>query len=269
MIVVDPLYQRTLIDVVRTNRDLFPSAPSPSYSPSSPTATPTPVWTGLPVIFDEVFTGLYRLGRQSASSFLGATTKPDISCYAKILTGGLVPMSVTLASDAIFSSFLGENKVDALLHGHSYTAHAVGCGVANKTLQILERMESKEESNWSRAKEEWSTPSTVSTTSSKVVEPIWSLWSSDFVHSLSFHPRISGTLSLGTVLILHLSTESSGYTSTASESFLRKLRQTKMESFDGIHARPLGNVVYFMSSLNSDKNVLRQVEESILKALEE
>ncbi|GAA5977458.1 hypothetical protein JCM5350_004694 [Sporobolomyces pararoseus] len=274
MIVVDPLYQRTLIDVVRTNRKLFPSAPPASYTPSSSTATPTPVWTGLPVIFDEVFTGLYRLGRQSASSFLGSSTKPDISCYAKILTGGLVPMSVTLASDAIFKSFLGENKVDALLHGHSYTAHAVGCGVANKTLQILERMENKQDGNWVEAKKEWSSSGTLDVVreeKKEVVEPIWSLWSSSFVHSLSSHPRISGTLSLGTVLILHLSTTSSGYTSTASESFLRKLRQLpgKNGLFEGIHARPLGNVVYFMSSLNSDKEMLRAVEESILKALEE
>ncbi|GAA5946239.1 hypothetical protein JCM3765_000164 [Sporobolomyces pararoseus] len=273
MIVVDPLYQRTLIDVVRTNRKLFPSAPSTSYTPSSPSATPTPVWTGLPVIFDEVFTGLYRLGRQSASSFLGSSTKPDISCYAKILTGGLVPMSVTLASDAIFKSFLGENKVDALLHGHSYTAHAVGCGVANKTLQILERMENKQDGNWVEAKQEWSSNTSLQVVKEKKeeVEPIWSLWSSSFVHSLSSHPRISGTLSLGTVLILHLSTTSSGYTSTASESFLRKLRQLpgKDGLFEGIHARPLGNVVYFMSSLNSDKEMLRAVEESISKALEE
>ncbi|GAA5906316.1 uncharacterized protein JCM6883_005512 [Sporobolomyces salmoneus] len=270
MIVVDPLYQRTLIDVVRTNRKLFPSVPSSSYTPSSPTATPTPVWTGLPVIFDEVFTGLYRLGRQSASSFLGTSTKPDISCYAKILTGGLVPMSVTLASDAIFKSFLGENKVDALLHGHSYTAHAVGCGVANKTLEILERMEEKQDGEWNKAKEEWSTStvSTLSSTSTSTSDPVWSLWSSSFVHSLSSHPRISGTLSLGTVLILHLSSTSSGYTSTASESFLRRLRtQSKEGLFEGIHARPLGNVVYFMSSLNSDQGMLRAVEKSILEAL--
>lgn len=59
-------------------------------------------------------------------------------------------MSVTLASDAVFKSFLGENKVDALLHGHSYTAHAVGCGVANKTLEILEKMEKGQD--WKESK---------------------------------------------------------------------------------------------------------------------
>ena len=273
MIVVDPLYQRILIDIVRTNRKLFPSTPSSDYAPSSPSATLTPVWKGLPIIFDEVFTGLYRLGKQSASSFLGGSTKPDISCYAKILTGGLVPMSVTLASDAVFKSFLGENKVDALLHGHSYTAHAVGCGVANKTLEILEKME--EGQDWKGAKKEWSTStstsnetSLTSSSSPPAFDPIWSLWSNSFVHSLSSHPRIAGTISLGTVFALHLKTSSSGYTSNASEQFLRNLRQGGSESFEGIHARPLGNVVYFMSSLNSTREILAEVEECILRALE-
>ncbi|GAA5830753.1 hypothetical protein JCM5353_008302 [Sporobolomyces roseus] len=286
MIVVDPLYQRILIDTVRTNRKLFPSTPStPSSSSSPPSATTrtTPVWKGLPIIFDEVFTGLYRLGKQSASSFLGGSTKPDISCYAKILTGGLVPMSVTLASDAVFQSFLGENKVDALLHGHSYTAHAVGCGVANKTLEILEKME--EGQDWKESKNEWwstsneTSPLTSSSSSSSdstsaslpsTVEPIWSLWSHSFVHSLSYHPRIAGTISLGTVFALHLKTSSGGqgYTSNASDQFLKNLRRGRSESFEGIHARPLGNVVYFMCSLNSKRDMLREVEECILRALE-
>ena len=39
----------------------------------------------IPVIFDEVFTGLWRLGRPSAAEFLGV--HPDIACYAKLLTG--------------------------------------------------------------------------------------------------------------------------------------------------------------------------------------
>ncbi|GAA5914094.1 hypothetical protein JCM5296_003574 [Sporobolomyces johnsonii] len=263
MIFVDPLYQRVLIDVVRTNRGLFPSSPITSSS-SSPS---TPVWSGLPIIFDEVFVGLHRLGRPTASSFLGVSTKPDIACYAKILTGGLVPMSVTLASDAVFQAFLGENKVDALLHGHSYTAHAVGCGVANKTLEILERMERKGE--WDGPKQDWaersdSSTSSVETTSS----PVWSLWSSPFVQHLSSLPSVDGVMALGTVLAIHLRAESTGYESTAAESFLRRLRDGKDAPFS-IHARPLGNVVYFMSSLNSEGETLRKVERSISEALEQ
>ena len=39
----------------------------------------------IPVILDEVFSGIWRLGRLSAAHMLGI--KPDIACYAKLLTG--------------------------------------------------------------------------------------------------------------------------------------------------------------------------------------
>jgi dethiobiotin synthetase/adenosylmethionine--8-amino-7-oxononanoate aminotransferase len=66
----DPLYQRTLVDVVRRSAALFGGSRSILEGRQH-------TWRGLPVIFDEVFTGLYRLGRFSAASFLGV--HPDIS----------------------------------------------------------------------------------------------------------------------------------------------------------------------------------------------
>lgn len=60
----------------------------------------------MPVIYDEVFCGLWRLGAESARELLGED--PDVSCYAKLLTGGLVPMSATVATERIFEAFSGE-----------------------------------------------------------------------------------------------------------------------------------------------------------------
>lgn len=283
MIFVDPLYQHILVDVVRSNRTLFPSSPSPSLS----SVDDTLIWSGLPVVFDEVFVGLHRLGRSTASSFLA--TKPDIACYAKILTGGLVPLSITLASDAIFQAFWSESKVDALLHGHSYTAHAVGCGVANKTLEILDRMEKR--GQYDEAKAKWAAvppttsslpPSSSSSTDSPSPEGTFSLWSPSFISTASSHPSITGVMALGTVVALHLrsSSSASGYTSTASAPLLHRLRHfspthTADEAASsptgapfGIHARALGDVIYFMSSLNSTSETLRSVERCVLEALD-
>jgi bifunctional dethiobiotin synthetase / adenosylmethionine---8-amino-7-oxononanoate aminotransferase len=108
-------------------------------------------WKGLPVICDEVFTGLYRLGRFSSSTFIGV--QPDIAVHAKLLTGGLVPLCLTVASNHIFNAFLSDDKSDALLHGHSYTAHAVGCEVALKSLRTMQDMEI--EGNWNEFKTDW------------------------------------------------------------------------------------------------------------------
>ena len=57
------------------------------------------------MIFDEVFTGCWRLGAPSAAALLGAA--PDIACYAKLLTGGLLPLAATLATEAVFDAFKG------------------------------------------------------------------------------------------------------------------------------------------------------------------
>lgn len=64
---------------------------------------------GIPVIYDEVFTGCWRLGPPTAGHILGET--PDIACYAKLLTGGVAPLAVTLSSEDVFDSFKGDSKV--------------------------------------------------------------------------------------------------------------------------------------------------------------
>ena len=49
-----------------------------------------------------------------------------------------MPLSVTLASDAVFQAFLGPSKLDALLHGHSYAGNPIGCAVALEAMSIYE-----------------------------------------------------------------------------------------------------------------------------------
>ena len=158
-------------------------------------------------MFDEVFTGLYRLGRFSAASFLGV--HPDISIHAKLLTGGLLPLSTTLASTSIFNAFLGDEKADALLHGHSYTAHPIGCHVANTSLQTMERLSTTHD--WARHRKDW-----VAQGSDEVKfrrnrikpssdsEDVWSFWSKDTVEKLSYHTKVDHVIAIGSVLAVSL-----------------------------------------------------------------
>lgn len=78
------------------------------------------------MIYDEVFTGFWRLGATSGAQLLGAA--PDIACYAKLLTGGLVPLAATLATDAVFSVFEGEQYDLGAVLGRTkvWTMWAVG-----------------------------------------------------------------------------------------------------------------------------------------------
>ena len=182
MLFVDPLFQRLLVDTVR-NRS----------SGSSTT------WSGMPVIFDEVFVGLNRVGVPSSGPLLGI--HPDISVYAKALTGGLVPLAVTLASRSIFDAFLSDKKGDALLHGHSYSAHAVGCEVANEALALMEKISVCDD--WISAKARWAKPD-----GSK--SSIWSLWDPEFITAISHLPNVEETMTLGSVLSIRVQDRTGG-----------------------------------------------------------
>lgn len=203
MVFVDPLFHRILIDVVRARSDLWAHALGSTYASRGRIPKAVGDWEGLPVIFDEVFVGLYRLGMLTSTSIIG--TDPDISILAKILTGGLLPLSVTLTNQSVFDAFLGEKKVDAMLHGHSYTAHPIGCAVANKSLDLLESLKGSPE--WKKARESWGVttpPVGVHISPPPSTPEIWSLWSPEFVMAVSRFPLVEEVMTLGTVLAIRL-----------------------------------------------------------------
>ena len=186
----------------------------------------------VPVIADEVFSGLWRLGVESAAvDLLGI--RPSIGCFAKLLTAGIVPLSLTLASEEIFHVFKGDSKALALLHGHSYTAHPVGCAAAKFALEHL------------RA-------SPVAATE---------LWDADRVGAVRRHPRVDGCWSLGTVFSAKLVSDGGGYESTAAERVTNALVQR------GISARPLGDVVYLMVTPFSAAETCDWALDELLAAL--
>lgn len=220
-------------------------------------------WTGLPVIFDEVFTGLYRLGRFTSASFLGVY--PDVSVHAKLLTGGLVPLCTTLASENIFEAFSSDTKADALLHGHSYTAYPIGCQVAVESVKEMQKMEQKGEWNWAKD-QGWN--------SAADQNLVWSSWSHDLVKELSQKTdRVAGVWALGSVLAVHLKDASgTGYSSNAAVDLRAKLGVGEKDDVNGpwnIHCRVLGNVIYFMTSLKTDAEGVGRIAGLLKKALDE
>jgi adenosylmethionine-8-amino-7-oxononanoate aminotransferase len=89
------------------------------------------------LIIDEVMTGFGRTGRMFASEHEGVI--PDIMVMAKGLSGGYLPLAITLISEKLFSAFDGsvaEGK--ALAYGHSYTGNALACAAAKASLEIFE-----------------------------------------------------------------------------------------------------------------------------------
>src|SRR5690554_4642834 len=77
------------------------------------------------VIFDEVMTGWGRTGKMFAMNY--CQEQPDFVCFSKGITGGVLPMGMTVTKSFIFDAFLDESKLKALLHGHSFTANPIAC----------------------------------------------------------------------------------------------------------------------------------------------
>ena len=91
----------------------------------------------IPVIFDEVMTGFGRTG--TMFSYQQTNVVPDIICLSKALTGGALPMALTVASEEIYKSFYSEDDFGkTFLHGHSYTANPLACAAGLESLKIFE-----------------------------------------------------------------------------------------------------------------------------------
>ncbi len=89
------------------------------------------------LIIDEVLTGFGRCG--SLFAFQRTNLKPDLISLSKGLTGGFLPMGVTMAREKIFNGFLGDDPKLTFWHGHSFTANPLGCAAANASLDLLEK----------------------------------------------------------------------------------------------------------------------------------
>jgi adenosylmethionine-8-amino-7-oxononanoate aminotransferase len=100
---------------------------------------------GVPFIADEVMTGFGRTGSLFACH--SASISPDLLCLSKGLTGGILPLSATLATEEIYQAFLAQDRKRAFFHGHTFTGNPIACAVALASLdlvlseRVLERFE--------------------------------------------------------------------------------------------------------------------------------
>jgi adenosylmethionine-8-amino-7-oxononanoate aminotransferase len=89
---------------------------------------------GALLIADEVMTGWGRTGTCFACEQAGVT--PDIACYSKGLTGGSLPLAVTLCRADIFDAHYSEDRSRTFFHSSSYTANPIACAAACANLDI-------------------------------------------------------------------------------------------------------------------------------------
>jgi beta-alanine--pyruvate transaminase len=93
---------------------------------------------GILLIFDEVITGFGRLGEPFGSQRFGVT--PDMICFAKIVTNGVVPMGGVIVKPAIHDAFMtGPETAVELFHGYTYSGHPVAAAAAHAVLDFMQK----------------------------------------------------------------------------------------------------------------------------------
>lgn len=89
------------------------------------------------LVCDEVATGFGRTGTMFACQ--QEEVSPDLICVAKGLTAGYVPLAATLATEQVYSAFLGPPAEGrTFFYGHTYTGNPIGCAVALASLDLFD-----------------------------------------------------------------------------------------------------------------------------------
>jgi adenosylmethionine-8-amino-7-oxononanoate aminotransferase len=169
---------------------------------------------GVLLIADEVMTGWGRTGTLLACEQAGVT--PDILCLAKGLTGGALPLAVTLCSEPVFEAHLSPDRSKTFFHSSSYTANPIACAAAVANLEVWEREPV-----------------------GKRIEAL-ALAQAERLKTFENDARFRNVRRLGTIAALDLDVGDHGYLAGIGP----KLYAAVLER--GVLLRPLGNTIYLM-----------------------
>jgi adenosylmethionine-8-amino-7-oxononanoate aminotransferase len=191
---------------------------------------------GVLLIADEVMTGWGRTGTLFACEQAGVT--PDILCLSKGLTGGFLPLAVTLCTDDIYQAFYAPDRHKTFFHSSSYTANPIACAAALANLEIWEN--------------------------EPVMGRIQTLSARHAKHLERFknHDDIANIRQTGTIAALDIVVQDGGYFSNIAP----KLYDFYMNR--GVLLRPLGNTVYILPPYCITEEELQSVYDAIEDSLE-
>ena len=175
---------------------------------------------GVHLIADEIAVGFGRTGKMFACEYAGIS--PDLMCLSKGLTGGTLPLAVTLTTDHIYEAFYADySEGKAFLHSHSYTGNPLACRAALATLDLFDQT-SVLASNMVKSQLMWA-------------------------HSaeLRAHRRVAEVRQQGMILAIELAKNiNKREPFPAAERRGLRVYQHALEK--GVLLRPLGDVIYFM-----------------------
>src|SRR5690606_1790688 len=184
---------------------------------------------GVFLVADEIASGFGRTGTMFACEQAGIM--PDLLCTSKGLTGGFLPLSAVLATQALYDGFLDDSRERAFLHSHSYTGNPLACAAALASLDIFERDEVLARNRGTAAR------------MAELAVPV------------SAHRHVADVRQCGMVVAFELAP--GGDRTQAFEPSLRVgLRAYRAALEHGVVLRPLGDILYWMPPYCIDEGQL-------------
>lgn len=167
---------------------------------------------GVLFIADEVMTAWGRTGTLLACE--QAEIVPDLLCLSKGLTGGSLPLAVTMATPEIFESHRSQDRARMFFHSSSYTANPIACAAAVANLEI-----------WAEE---------------PVLERIADLTRRQAEQVERLSGRVNNLRQLGTIAAMEFEAKEGAYLSALGPRLMTFFRERD------VLLRPLGNTVYVM-----------------------
>ena len=189
---------------------------------------------GVLFIADEVMTGWGRTGTLLACEQAGVT--PDLLCLAKGLTGGSMPLAVTLASEAIYDAHWSTDRAKTFYHSSSYTANPIACAAALANLAIW-----REEPVAQR----------IATLAQRQAEGL---------AALAEVSGVANARQCGTIIAVDYEGSGAGYLSGLGPKLLAFFREADLL------VRPLGNTAYVMPPYCIEPEDLTRVHDALVEA---
>jgi len=162
------------------------------------------------LIADEIAVGCGRTGTFFAHEQAGIV--PDLLCLSKGISGGTLPLSVVMTTNAVYAAFYDDSTARGFLHSHSYTGNPLACRAALAALAIFET-------------------DGVIAANRRLAAQINAASA-----PLAADPRVRHFRNTGMIWAFDVNTD--------DPLFARRFHQAAMER--GLLLRPLGNTVYFM-----------------------
>lgn len=188
-------------------------------------------------IADEIMTGWGRTGKLFAIEYI--SERPDLVCLSKGVTGGVLPLGLTVATQEIFDMFLGDSMASAMLHGHSFTGNSLICAAVCANFDLIDQPAFFNNIN-------------------RIVNAHRS-----FSERLKIHPKVKNVRQSGTIFAFDVVQETEGYFSSLRDKIISFYRE------NGILLRPLGNTIFFNAPFCITDAELQQLYDVTERFLEE